>query len=159
MRIEKDITYGKDNHTMQKLDIYLPDKEEFPVIVYFHGGGIERGDKECVFCSYLQKKGIGVVSANYRMYPDAKYPEFLEDAAEAVSWTVKNISSYGKVTNIYVGGSSAGGYISQMLCFDKEYLGKHGVDPDSLSGFFFDAGRRQYISMCFVKRALTREGL
>ena len=141
MQTIKDISYSSGNDKMQKLDIYLPDKEEFAVIVYFHGGGIVDGDKECVFCPYLQENGVGVVSANYRMYPAVKFPEFLEDAAEAVAWAVKNISSYGKVIKIYVGGSSAGAYISQMLCFDKRYLGKHGIDPDSLAGFFFDAGQ------------------
>ncbi len=85
--------------------------------------------------------GIAVVSANYRMYPDAKYPDFLEDAAVAVKWVFDNMGSYGKVTDIYVGGSSAGGYMSQMLCFDKHWLEAEGLCPMDIKGFIHDAGQ------------------
>jgi acetyl esterase/lipase len=39
-----------------------------------------------LFLSEFQKKGIAVVAANYRMYPDAKFPEFIRDCASAVAW-------------------------------------------------------------------------
>ena len=68
-----DIKYG--NEPLQMLDVYIPDCESFPVFVYFHGGGIEAGKKENFFIPYLVEKGVAVVSANYRMYPDAKYPD------------------------------------------------------------------------------------
>lgn len=56
--------------TKQYLDIYLPESEEFAVVLYFHGGGIEAGDKsgEKILFNYLVSQGIAVVSANYRMY-------------------------------------------------------------------------------------------
>jgi hypothetical protein len=85
--------------------------------------------------------GVAVVSANYRMYPSAKYPDFLEDAADAVAWVFENIGNYGKINGIYVGGSSAGGYISQMLCFDKRWLANHGMKPTDITGFVLDAGQ------------------
>lgn len=128
----------------QLLDIYLPEKESFPVFLYFHGGGLEAGDKNNgydPFFAYMTDHGIAVVSANYRMYPDAKYPDFLEDAAVAVKWVFDNMGSYGKVTDIYVGGSSAGGYLSQMLCFDKRWLGAYGISPMDIKGFVHDAGQ------------------
>lgn len=136
-----DIAYG--SYEAQKLDVYLPDKEVFPVFVYFHGGGIEAGDKqgEKIIFSYLAAHGVAVVSANYRMYPDAKYPDFLEDAASAVAWTFANMKKYGTVEKIYVGGSSAGGYISQMLCFDPSWLAKHGIQPLDIAGYVLDAGQ------------------
>ena len=53
MKIIKDITYTKLGHPEQKLDVYLPDTDTFPVFVYFHGGGIEAGKKsECTECSF-----------------------------------------------------------------------------------------------------------
>ena len=52
-----------------------------------------------------------------------------------------NISEYGKINGIYVGGSSAGGYISQMLCFDKSWLSEHGIKPMDIAGFIHDAGQ------------------
>lgn len=141
MKTIRDICY---NAHKQYLDIHLPDCNSFPVFLYFHGGGLEEGDKAQrfnLFIEYLTSHGIAVVSANYRMYPDAKYPDFLVDCAKAVAWVFENMKSYGNVTGIYVGGSSAGGYISQMLCFDKHYLAAHGISPMDIAGFIHDAGQ------------------
>ena len=136
-----EVCYSEKNK--QYLDIHLPETDSFPVFVYFHGGGLECGDKSCeqAFCSFLASHGIAVVTANYRMYPDAKYPDFLVDAAEVVSWTFKNMPQYGNIKGIYVGGSSAGGYISQMLCFDSRWLKVHGISAMDINGFVHDAGQ------------------
>ena len=143
MKLISDICYAKKENENLLLDIYLPDIDSFPVFIYFHGGGIESGDKKGanLMATDLAKKGICVISANYRMYPGAKYPDFLEDCAEAVKWTYDNIGSYGNAEKIFVGGSSAGGYISQMLCFDERYLSKHGIAPTDIDGFIHDAGQ------------------
>lgn len=141
MKKIENISYDKMNINEQKLDIYLPDSDTFPVFVYFHGGGIEEGDKEQIFFSYLQEKGVASVSANYRMYPSASYPDFIKDAASAVAWTVENMKNYGTPTKFFVGGSSAGGYIAQMLCFDKKYLAPYKIDADSIDGYILDAGQ------------------
>lgn len=127
----------------QYLDVHLPDCDSFPVFIYFHGGGLEAGDKgkQVALYQYLTNHGIAVVAPNYRMYPDARYPDFLIDSAKAVSWTFQNIASYGKATGIYIGGSSAGGYISQMLCFDASWLLTHGIKPSDISGYLHDAGQ------------------
>lgn len=127
----------------QYLDIHLPECDRFPVFVYFHGGGLTSGDKknQTVLCKYLTDHGVAVVAPNYRMYPTAHYPDFLVDSAKAVSWTFKNIGTYGKATGIYVGGSSAGGYISQMLCFDASWLSVHGIKPSDIAGYVHDAGQ------------------
>ena len=42
---------------------------------------------------------------------------------------------------ILVGGSSAGGYISMMLCFDNKYLKKHGINPSDITGYIHDSGQ------------------
>ena len=143
MKSFTDICYSKEAN--QYLDVHLPECDQFPVFLYFHGGGIERGDKAAgrydAFIKHMTDKGIAVVSANYRMYPNAKYPEFIEDAACATAWVCANMKNYGEITAIYVGGSSAGGYLSQMLCFDKKYLAKHGIAPMDITGFVHDAGQ------------------
>lgn len=143
MREIKDIFYNKNDNILQSLDVYLPNNDEFNVFVYFHGGGFKSGDKSDPqkFIEFLIAKGIAVANANYRMYPDAKYPDFVEDAASAVSWVYKNIHNYGKIKGIYVGGSSAGGYLSQMLCFDRSWLEKHNICPMDITGFIHDAGQ------------------
>ena len=143
MRMINDISYSTREHVRQKLDIYLPDAETFPVLVFFHGGGIENGDKSGLnwLGESLAKSGICTVCPNYRMYPDAVYPEFIRDAASAVAWVKKNIGTYGSCKGIYVGGSSAGAYLSMMLAFDKKYLAVHKMTPLDISGFFHDAGQ------------------
>ena len=53
------------------------------------------------FGKYVAEKGIAFVSVNYRMYPQAVYPQFIRDAAEAVGWVYKNIGKYGNCEDIY----------------------------------------------------------
>ena len=141
MKIYKDISYCNIGHERQVLDVYIPEADSFPVFVYFHGGGLEAGSKEQHFIEDLVKKGIGVVSANYRMYPSAVYPEFVRDAAAAVAWTYKHINEYGNCTKYFVGGSSAGGYLSMMLCFNKAFLAPYKINPAQIDGFIHDAGQ------------------
>lgn len=142
MKKIENIYYTESKSERQSLDIYLPDCEAFPVLVYFHGGGIEGGSKnDPVFYGDLVKRGIAVVAANYRIYPSAVYPDFIRDAAAAVAWAHKHMPEYGTVSDFFVGGSSAGGYITQMLCFDKKYLAMHKIDADNISGYIMDAGQ------------------
>ncbi len=141
MKSIENICYDEMNLDKQKLDIHLPDSDVFPVLIYLHGGGIEEGDKTQTFFPYLQKKGIAVVSANYRLYPFASYPDFIKDSASAVAWTIKNMKEYGTPTKFFICGTSAGGYIAQMLCFDKKYLALHKIDADSIDGYILNSGQ------------------
>ena len=141
MRVIEDVYYTNEKSSLQSLDLYLPDGDSFPVVIYFHGGGIVSGDKKEKFHQFLQRKGVAVISANYRLYPQAKYPEFICDAAAAVAWAYKEMSKYGNVKGYFIGGSSAGGYITQMLCFDKKYLGAYDIDSDKVTGYIMDAGQ------------------
>ncbi len=140
-----DIKYVDGGKNAQSLDLYLPDKKGFPVFVYFHGGGLVAGDKAFENRHFMVedfiRRGVAVVSANYRMYPEASYPDFIEDAADAVAWVRGHIRDFGGNGDVYVGGSSAGGYISMMLCFDPKYLGAHGILPTDIAGYVHDAGQ------------------
>ncbi|MBQ9856976.1 MAG: alpha/beta hydrolase fold domain-containing protein, partial [Clostridia bacterium] len=78
---------------------------------------------------------------NYRMYPTAHCPDFIEDAADAVKWAADRMPLYAGTDKIFVGGSSAGGYLSMMLCYDKKYLAARGIDANALSGYVHDAGQ------------------
>lgn len=126
----------------QTLDVYLPEGEVKSVFLYFHGGGLKAGDKTDaeIFAAYLCQHGVGLISANYRMYPDAKYPEYILDAADAVAWSVKYVQQELSCPKLYIGGSSAGGYLTLMLCFDHKYLKNVGVDPNFIAGYLHDAG-------------------
>ena len=75
------------------------------------------------------------------MYPTAVYPDFVRDAATATAWVFKNAKEYGLSERIFVGGSSAGGYLSMMLCFDKRWLAPYKLPAGAISGWFHDAGQ------------------
>ena len=125
------------------LDLHLPECGEFDLFVYFHGGGLcegERGGVE-VFAKTLAEHNIATATVEYRMYPNAKFPDFIEDCAESVRWLKDNISNYGKCNRIFVGGSSAGGYISMMLCFDGRFFERVGMNPADIDGYIHDAGQ------------------
>jgi len=116
-----------------KLDVYYPTNEtDAPVVVWFHGGGIEGGEKH--IDPQLKNSGLVVVAANYRLLPKAPIDDILDDAAAAVAWTYKNIAKYnGSKRKIFVAGHSAGGYLLDMIGLDKRWLAKYGVDADSLA--------------------------
>ena len=145
MNILKDIVYQTLNTKSQVLDLYLPDgnaNEASDVLIYFHGGGLENGDKSGgVNFEYLISAGMIVISANYRMYPEAKFPEFLEDAASVVNWAKENLGNYKNVKRTFVGGSSAGAYMTAMLAFDGKYLGKYGMKTTDIDGYIIDSAQ------------------
>ena len=143
MREVLDVIYKKVDGQELSLDLFLPDYSSFQTFVFFHGGGLEGGDKggANVFVKNLTDAGVAVVSADYRLYPTAKYPDFIEDSADAVAWTINNIGKYGESKKIIVGGSSAGGYLSMMLCFDGRWYEKAGVDASKIDGYFHNAGQ------------------
>lgn len=125
------------------LDLHLPDMPAFDLFVYFHGGGLEAGNRKGVevFAQTLAKRGIATASVEYRMYPSARFPDFIEDCAASVRWLRDHISAYGTCRRLLVGGSSAGGYISMMLCFDGRYLEAVGMKPTDVDAYIHDAGQ------------------
>lgn len=117
-----------------RLDLYVPvGPKDFATVVWFHGGGLTQGNKSIP--RSLQGQGIAIVAPNYRLSPDAKSPEYIEDAAAAVAWTVKNIESYGgSQKKVFVAGHSAGGYLATMVGLDRRWLEVHELRADDLAG-------------------------
>lgn len=117
-----------------RLDIYYPpNKKDFATIVWFHGGGITAGEKEIP--QALMDKGYAVVGVGYRLSPKATVPAYIEDAAAAVAWILRNISKYGgSDKKVFVSGHSAGGYLAMMITLDKKYLARHNLDANHIAG-------------------------
>ena len=115
------------------LDIYYPETDKgFATLVWFHGGGLEGGNKELL--EGFRRQGFAVVSVNYRLFPQCKCPDYIDDAAMAVAWVYDNIASYGGTKEqIYVSGHSAGGYLTLMVALAKEYTAKYGFDVDKIA--------------------------
>lgn len=129
-------TTSHDPYALQrcKLDLYHPaDTTGLPVIVWFHGGGLTGGEK--FIPEELEQSGYVVVAPNYRLIPNVEIDSCINDAAEAVAWTINNISNFGgDPDKIFVSGHSAGGYLASMIGLDKSWLKKYGKDPDNLAG-------------------------
>lgn len=123
------------------LDIYYPETDKgFATLVWFHGGGLNSGNKELL--EGFRRQGFAVVSVNYRLSPKAGCPAYIDDAAMAVAWTFDNIEKYGGCKEqIYVSGHSAGGYLTLMVGLAKEYCQKYGLDPDRIAKLYPVSGQ------------------
>lgn len=97
-----------------------------PVLVYYHMGGCVIGDLETchTFCSQIAlRSGCLVVSVDYRMAPEHKFPAAVDDAIASFRWVRDNAKSLGGNPNIVaVGGDSAGGYLSAVVAQEMKRL-------------------------------------
>lgn len=123
-----------------KLDIYHPtNRPGFATLIWFHGGGLNSGHR---YFPKLKDQGFAIVAVSYRLLPEAKFPDFLEDAAAATAWTMKNISKYGGDPHkIFVSGHSAGGYLTSMIGMDPKWLAKYGQSNKILAGLIPVSGQ------------------
>lgn len=143
MKTYFDIPYVENASNMQLLDLYLPDCENFDTVIWFHGGGLTSGNRKCNYLAApFTNKGMAFVSVEYRMYPDAHFPDFIEDAASAVAYIVNHIQSYGGRQKVYIMGESAGAYITMMLCMDHHYLSNKGVSQEQISAYISDSAQQ-----------------
>ncbi|WP_246813868.1 alpha/beta hydrolase [Leptospira gomenensis] len=102
--------------------LYRPSETEDPVpaLVYFHGGGFVIGDLETHDSSlrYISKiSNIIIISVDYRLAPEHKYPSAVTDGFAAYLWIVSFAKALGiDPKKIAVGGDSAGGNIAANVC-------------------------------------------
>ncbi|RYE00674.1 MAG: alpha/beta hydrolase, partial [Sphingobacteriaceae bacterium] len=135
-----DIAYANKS-AAEKLDIYLPDegKGPFPVIVSIHGGAFAFGDKADGQVNPMLeglKRGYVVVSLNYRMSGEAKFPAPVQDVKAAIRFIRANAGKYHlNPDKIAAWGGSAGGNLASMLGttgdvkdFDDASLGNAATD-------------------------------
>jgi acetyl esterase/lipase len=108
-----DIPYGPDPAHM--LDVHLPPGDgPFPVVLWLHGGGLTTGDKSWAQWSPFVGAGMALVSANYRLCPDAWMPAQIDDAKAAVRWIHDHAGEYG-FGNVGVIGGSAGAFLAASM--------------------------------------------
>jgi len=143
-----DIAYGDDPR--QKLDVYVPHTSlpDAPVVVFFYGGSWNSGSRHDYgfVGEALASKGIVAVVADYRLYPQVRYPSFLQDGARAVAWTRTHIGEFsGNPQNLYLMGHSSGAYNAAMLALDGEWLAGVGLSPKDLRGWIGLAGPYDFL--------------
>ncbi len=123
----------------QGLDVYAPAKSTrpLPVVVFFYGGSWDSGDRaEYAFAGEaIASKGFLVAVPDYRLYPEVRFPAFLDDGAAAIRWVRDNAARLGgDPARILLAGHSAGAYNAAMLALDGRYLRRAGVDPAVIRG-------------------------
>ncbi|HEY5338826.1 MAG TPA: alpha/beta hydrolase [Rhizomicrobium sp.] len=148
--IKRDIAYGTDPR--QKLDIYIPDHMNgpAPVLLFIYGGSWDSGSKDIYkfLGQAFASKGIVTVVADYRLYPQVKYPAFIEDSAHAFKFVHDNIATYGgDPKRLFLSGHSAGAYNVVMLDSDLHYLKDIGADPSWIRGVIGMAGPYDFLPL------------
>jgi acetyl esterase/lipase len=141
-----DVEYAADHIAKHRLDVYFPrdTKEPWPVVVFVHGGYWRGGDKtywQAITGLYgnagiaLGELGVGTVVTNYRLHPEAKLDDMLDDVVGAMSWTRAHVQEMGgDPSRIYLAGHSAGGHLVALLGAHHDELIKRGFEPQWLKG-------------------------
>jgi acetyl esterase/lipase len=122
-----------------------------PIVVFFYGGGWRSGRKELYryVARALARRGYVAVLPDYRIYPQVRYPDFLEDGALAVRWAKNNARQFGgNPEQLFLMGHSAGAHIAAMLSLDGSWLGKVGLVPGrDIAGLIGLAGPYDFLPL------------
>jgi acetyl esterase/lipase len=140
----RDVAYG--NGPRQRMDVYVPQNRpaSAPVLLFFYGGAFRCGRKEeyPIVGQAFASKGIVVAVADYRIHPEGRFPDFLEDGAQALAAVHARAGEWGGDPNrIFVAGHSAGAYLAVMLAANPSYLRAAKADPSWIRGVIALAGR------------------
>lgn len=131
VRVERDLAYR--DGARGRLDVYRPAAAgRAPVVVFLYGGGWDSGDKGmyAFVGNALARQGFVAVIPDYRLYPEVRWPTFLEDSAEAVAWTRAHAAEHGGDPHrLFLMGHSAGAYNAMALAVDRRWLAAVGLDP------------------------------
>jgi acetyl esterase/lipase len=120
----KDIVYKKIDSTNLKLDIYhlktITKKE--PLLIFIHGGGLTKGDKQ----DYLRytvdfaQKGYVTATIQYRLADKVKFPGQLFEVKAAIKWLKRNADKYNiDSSKVALIGGSAGGHLAMMAGYTQ----------------------------------------
>ena len=129
----------------QTLDVYVPRDPvaSKTVVVFFYGGAWRDGARgNYTFAGQaFAARGYVTVVPDYRLYPEVRFPAFVEDAAAAVAWVRREIAAYGgDPERIVLAGHSAGAHSAALLGLDRRYLARQGVPMTAIRGVIGLAG-------------------
>jgi acetyl esterase/lipase len=138
--VRKDVAYGPSARA--RMDVYTPANAspDTPVMVFIHGGSWQSGSKdEYKFLgAAFARRGIETVIINYRVHPEAVFPAFMADAAQAVAMVKRDMAGQRP---LFLAGHSAGAQIASLLALDPRFLAAEGTTPcQAIAGVIGIAG-------------------
>jgi acetyl esterase/lipase len=152
LRSAEGVAYGP--LARQKFDLYTPASTPppggWPVIVFFYGGSWNTGERaDYRFVGEaLAARGMLALVADYRLYPEVRYPDFLLDCATALGHGLQHAARLGgNPARVFVMGHSAGGYNAAMLALDARWLATVGHTPRELAGWIGLAGAYEFLPL------------
>jgi acetyl esterase/lipase len=101
-------------------DVYrADDTQPRPVLVWLHGGALMTGSRKYIapdLMELCQAEGLCLVSADYRLAPQAKLPQIIEDVRDLMEWVHEKGPElfHADASRVVVAGGSAGGYLTMM---------------------------------------------
>lgn len=117
---------ARDGHLLPAR-LYTPAADKLPVLMYFHGGGFTIGsvathDALCRHLSHLAH--CAVISVDYRLAPEHKFPVAANDAWDALQWLAAQAPTLGlDGARLAVGGDSAGGTLAIVSAIEARNAG------------------------------------
>lgn len=131
-----DISFGTGPR--QKLDVFVPNgAHNRPVVVFWYGGMWTKGSKSSYrfVGAALANAGYVAVLPDYRLFPDAQFPAFIEDGAWAVRWTHEHAARFGGNSQaIFLMSHSAGAHLAATVALDGRYLSRVEGDVNWVRG-------------------------
>lgn len=151
MSCRLDVAYG--GHERQKLDIFPTASPGAPVLAFIHGGYWYSRDKSMAhFLAPLYvAAGVHFVSIGYRLCPEVRIGDIVEDVRAAIGWMHANAAEFGGNRNrLFVAGHSAGGHLAAMMC------GPRGLPSGVLKGGCSISGLHDLepIRLCYLNESL-----
>ena len=134
VQVWRDQAYG--DSPAQRFDVYAPrGANHAPTLLLVHGGGWKRGDKEAANVvaakvRHWTAQGYVVISANYRMLPEADPLTQARDVASAIATAQRESARWGGDAGRFVlMGHSAGAHLSALIAASPEWLTQANARP------------------------------
>jgi len=147
--LDASVAYGEGSR--RTLDVYRPASvENAPVIVFFYGGSWQGGRKERYrfAAAALARRGFVVMVPDYRVFPEVRFPGFIEDGALAVRFARDDAHRYGgDPDRLFVMGHSAGAHIAAMLALDGRFVSGAGMPTAAIAGLIGLAGPYDFLPL------------
>jgi acetyl esterase/lipase len=140
----------------QRFDVYVPgtslsegDKASgSPLVIFIYGGSWAMGSRQDYRFAgeALAAQGFTVMVVDYRLHPEVRYPDFLQDCALAAGYGLEHAHELGAdPRRVFLVGHSAGAYNAAMLALDPRWLRAVGHAPDELAGWVGLAGPYNFL--------------